>query len=146
MKREIMFSNEILDICYRVSKELGIGLTENIYENAICIDLQKLNYIYTQQQVIPINYDGYNVGNIRADICIPSEDFCLELKAIDNLHHKNTSQLVQQIKNLNYKHGVLFNFTQLKTDKNPLWYYVFEEDGVYYSTDSKTKGKTIINL
>ena len=142
-KERTEFGNSIIGICHKVYSFLGVGLTENIYENAICNELQRKGIKYTQQEVILIKYYDICVGNIRADICIPDEKFCLELKAIDTLHEKNNSQLIQQLSGLNYESGVLFNFNQKNKDEHFDWVYVWKglHKGTpcYYANDSKDK-------
>ena len=46
------------DIFKDVYNKLGLGYRENIYENAICLELKKENIEYEQQKKIFIEYDN----------------------------------------------------------------------------------------
>jgi len=118
--------DKVLSILKQIKKELGAGLTENIYENAICYELQKNGIQYTQQEIIIVKHNGICIGNLRADICIHKMKMVIELKAIDTLYDKNNWQILQQIKFLNFDCGILFNFNQ-KTNADDFQYVIFSK-------------------
>ncbi len=118
--------DKVLSILKQIKKELGPGLTENIYENAICYELQKNGIQHTQQEIIIVKHNGICIGNLRADICIHKIEMVVELKAIDTLYDKNNWQLIQQIKFLNFDCGILFNFNQ-KNDEDDFQYVMMQK-------------------
>ena len=95
-----------------VYNKLGLGYRENIYENAICLELKKENIKYEQQKKILIEYDGEIIGEQIADICIPECRLVIELKSIPDLNIKTHNQIIPYIKNLNYIEGYIINYCQ----------------------------------
>ena len=100
------------DIFKNVYNNLGLGYRENIYENAICLELKKQNIKYEQQKKILIEYDNEIIGEQIADICIPECGLVIELKSIPDLNIKTHNQIIPYIKNLNYIQGYIINYCQ----------------------------------
>jgi GxxExxY protein len=101
-----------IDIFKNVYNKLGLGYRENIYENAICLELKKENIEYEQQGKILIEYDNEIIGEQIADICIPEYGLVIELKALPDLNNKTHNQIIPYIKNLNYIQGYIINYCQ----------------------------------
>jgi GxxExxY protein len=66
-----------------VSKMLGSGLPEIVYENALAHELRKAHLTVSQQQAVPVFYDGMIVGDYTADLLV-EETIVVQLKAIRN--------------------------------------------------------------
>ena len=49
---------EIRGAIYDVYKELGPGLLESVYEEALCFELAKRGLTVERQKQVPINYKG----------------------------------------------------------------------------------------
>jgi GxxExxY protein len=87
------YNGEIREICERVARQLGMGHTEKIYQEAFSVELRQRGYRVELERVLPILYrvegnNGYNdvaVGYARLDILAfpPNEQdpFVIELKA-----------------------------------------------------------------
>ncbi|MEK6614808.1 MAG: GxxExxY protein [Bacteroidota bacterium] len=109
-----MVENEItkilVDIFIKVHKQLGPGLLESVYEEAICYELVKRGLKFKRQQGIAVMYDHVKMDlGFRADIIV-EEKVIVEIKSIESLapvHHK---QLLTYIKLTNIKVGLLVNF------------------------------------
>ena len=101
---------KIIGCAMEVYKQLGPGLLESVYEQALIQEL-KLNDIPVKSQVeIKVNYKGINISdNLRLDLLV---DDCVivELKSVEELkpiHHK---QLLTYLRLMNKKVGLLINF------------------------------------
>jgi GxxExxY protein len=101
---------KIIGCAMEVYKQLGPGLLESVYEQALIHEL-KLNDIPVESQVeIKVNYKGINItDNLRLDLLV---DDCVivELKSVEELkpiHHK---QLLTYLRLMNKKVGLLINF------------------------------------
>lgn len=103
------FSEEILNT-------LGPYYKENIYVSAMCIHLRNNNIQFQSEVIVPINYQGIQVGYERADIVIYEPFRCiLEFKAqTQNLSTKEMAQLIKYQKNLDFEDGILINFGNVK--------------------------------
>ena len=93
-----------------VYKQLGPGLLESVYEQALIHEL-KLNDIPVDSQVeIKVNYKGINItDNLRLDLLV-DDSVIVELKSVEELkpiHHK---QLLTYLRLMNKKVGLLINF------------------------------------
>lgn len=110
-KTELM--ETISNIFVKVANKLGKGYSENIYQEAVCVELRKLGETYSKEQVIPILYDQAAIGNVRADIVMNTKQIVIECKAIEGeLKESNLVQLLNYMKLLGYNHGLYVNFLQ----------------------------------
>lgn len=95
---------------FKVYKQLGPGLLESVYEEALVYQLSKDGMQVARQTSIPIYYDGIKLStNLRLDIIV-EDSVIIEIKSvkeIETVHHK---QLLTYMK-LARKHlGFLANF------------------------------------
>ena len=101
---------KIIGCAMEVYKQLGPGLLESVYEQALVHEL-KLNDIPVESQVeIKVNYKGINItDNLRLDLLV-DDSVIVELKSVEELkpiHHK---QLLTYLRLMNKKVGLLINF------------------------------------
>ena len=101
---------KIIGCAIEVYKQLGPGLLESVYEQALIHEL-KLNDIPVESQVeIKVNYKGINItNNLRLDLLV-DDRVIVELKSVEELkpiHHK---QLLTYLRLMNKKVGLLINF------------------------------------
>ena len=101
---------KIIGCAMEVYKQLGPGLLESVYEQALIHEL-KLNDIPVDSQVeVKVNYKGINItDNLRLDLLV-DDSVIVELKSVEELkpiHHK---QLLTYLRLMNKKVGLLINF------------------------------------
>ncbi len=72
----------IIGACIEVHRELGPGLTENFYEEALCRELDLRGISYQKQVPISVMYKGVEIGKTRIDLIV-DERVILELKSCD---------------------------------------------------------------
>ena len=101
---------KIIGCAMEVYKQLGPGLLESVYEQALIHEL-KLNDIPVESQVeIKVNYKGINItDNLRLDLLV-DDSVIVELKSVEELkpiHHK---QLLTYLRLMDKKVGLLINF------------------------------------
>ena len=99
----------IIGAFYNVYNKLGYGFLEGVYENALMIELEKINLKAEQQVPIKIFYDKKNVGNFYADILVENS-VILELKAVSDLTSSHEAQLLNYLKGSGLEVGLLLNF------------------------------------
>ena len=109
----------IINICNNVFNSLGKGFNECIYHKAILVDLYKTNYNIETKKIIPIDYNGVNVGYVESDIIVYDEKnnimIIIELKAQTNdLSYKEKFQVQKYMNNIENKNtiGLVINFSQ----------------------------------
>ena len=65
---------KIKEIANNVYSTLGKGFSENIYQEAMKIDLMKNNLIYQSELIVPVYYNNFIIGNVRADIVVEKKN------------------------------------------------------------------------
>ena len=81
-------TEKIIKCCFTVSNTLGCGFLEKVYENALAIEMRKMDLCIEQQHGIPVYYMGEVVGEFIADLLV-ERTVLVELKvvrAIDDVH------------------------------------------------------------
>ena len=104
-------SNKIIKAYYYVEKVLGKGLAENVYENALCIELEEMGVPYVRQKELPVEYKGHNIGNYIADIMV-DDKIILELKAVNAITQEHVAQTLNYVNLTHSKVGYILNFSQ----------------------------------
>ena len=102
-------TGKIIECAYKVHKTLGFGFLENIYQNALIIEMNKNGLKATKEIPIKVYYDGQIVGDYWADIVV-EDKIILELKSIKELHPAHEAQLVNYLKATGTEVGLLINF------------------------------------
>ena len=106
-----------------VFNTLGKGFNECIYHKAILVDLYKTQYQIETKKIIPIEYNGVNVGYVESDIIVYDSEndimIIIELKAQTNdLSYKEKFQVQKYMNHINYNIdkkniiGLVVNFSQ----------------------------------
>ena len=108
-----MSLEKIKEFSELIYNELGPGYKENIYVAAMTTHLRNENYLFNTEVIVPINYNGIQIGYERADIIIYQPFKCIiEFKAqYNSLSKKEFTQLNKYKKNLNIDNGILINFS-----------------------------------
>ena len=63
-------TKKIIEVFYKVYNTLGYGFLEKVYENALKIELRRLNLKVDQQKSIKVLYETFEVGDYFADLII----------------------------------------------------------------------------
>jgi GxxExxY protein len=103
-------SYAIVGLAIKVHKELGPGLLESIYEECLKYELEKHGYSVSQQQIVPVFYDGIQMEtNLRFDLLVEGV-VLIELKATENILPVHEAQILTYMKLLKVPQGLLINF------------------------------------
>lgn len=65
---------EIVECLNNVNKTLGNYYKENVYQAALCVELNLAGILFQSEVVLPIKYKGICIGYERADIVIYSKE------------------------------------------------------------------------
>ena len=88
---------------------LGPGYSESVYHCAFEVALRNRNIYYETERIVPVFYDGQNVGHVRADLIIDRK-VVVELKSVGRLTDGYRIQTKNYLKLLNLETGYLINF------------------------------------
>jgi len=93
---------------------LGPGYSESVYHCAFEVALRKLGLSYETERIVPVFYEGQNVGHIRADLIV-NREAVIELKSVGRLTDGYRIQTRNYLKLLNLDEGYLINFPDKNT-------------------------------
>jgi len=107
--RHSEITQRIINAFYCVYNSLGFGFLENVYENALCIELLNEGFTVEQQKGIDVYYKNQIVGKYKADIVV-DDIIVLELKAVEKHLKEHENQIINYLKATNIEVGLLLNF------------------------------------
>jgi len=103
-------SGEVVDCAFQVHSKLGAGYTENIYEEAMLIELGKKGLLFEQQKQIKVPYDEvFLKSEFRLDLLVENK-IIVELKAVAKVLPVHQSQIYSYLKATQCDLGLLINF------------------------------------
>lgn len=95
---------------YDVYKELGPGLLESVYEEALSYELQQRGLKLDRQIQVPINYKGTILTTpLRLDLLV-EDQIIVELKSVDEMKKVFAKQLLTYLRLMDKRVGILVNF------------------------------------
>ena len=101
---------EIIGICMEVHRNLGSGLLEIIYKDAIEIELKAKNIPFEREKEFSIEYKGVILPHKFYADFIVNEDIVLEVKAVKEFSGEHTAQVLNYMKLSDSEIGLLVNF------------------------------------
>ena len=93
-----------------VHRELGPGLLESNYEEALGIELRLRGIVFASQPMIPVIYKGHQLSAYYRPDLIVAERVVVEIKSVEKLAPIHRSQLLTYLKHTQLNVGLLFNF------------------------------------
>ncbi|OXB22722.1 NADH:ubiquinone oxidoreductase [Flavobacterium tructae] len=101
---------KIIGICMEVHRNLGPGLLEIIYKDALELEFKEQNISFEREKEYSIEYKGKILPHrFYADFII-NQDIVLEVKAIKEFSNEHIAQIINYIKLSNSEVGLLVNF------------------------------------
>lgn len=96
-------------IAENIWTSLGPGYSESVYHCAFEVALRKQGLYYETERIVPVFYDGQNVGHVRADLIIDRK-MVIELKSVSKINESYRIQTRNYMDLLGLDHGILINF------------------------------------
>jgi GxxExxY protein len=113
---DLLYKSEVFDIqgaVFEVYRNLGAGFLENVYQEALEIELESRNIPFVSQSELKIRYkDEILKQSYRADI-VCYDKIILELKAAKALLPEHEAQLHNYLKATGMRLGLLINFCHM---------------------------------
>jgi GxxExxY protein len=110
---DLLYKSEVFDIqgaVFEVYRNLGAGFLENVYQEALEIELESRNIPFVSQAELKIRYkDEILKQSYRADI-VCFDKIILELKAVKTLLPEHEAQLQNYLRATGMHLGLLINF------------------------------------
>lgn len=115
---------EIVGAAIEVHRELGPGLKEAVYEEAMCMELDSRNIRYASQYHFRPSFKGQVLKTAcRCDLLV-EEVIVAELKSVSMLHDIDRAQVMNYINLLKLPKGILLNFNVINLARDGKETYV----------------------
>lgn len=103
-------SYKVIGAALEIHKNIGPGLLESAYENALAFDLREIGFEVKQQAAMPFIYKDIkqDVG-YRIDLIV-NDKVIFEIKSVENLAPVHFAQTLTYLKLSGLKLGLLINF------------------------------------
>jgi GxxExxY protein len=108
-------TRKILEACFEVSKELGSGFLESVYEKALLVALRQKDLNAVSQVKLQVKFRNVIVGDFYADILV-EEKVLIELKAVSRILSEHKAQTINYLKATGVEVGLLVNFGNPKLE------------------------------
>lgn len=111
----------IIGAAMEVHHELGFGLLEPIYQEALQVELNDMNIPNEREQEIPIRYKNHLLEKkYKVDFLVG--DIVIELKSVEHLTSDHRAQLCNYLRLTKKPIGLLINFGE-KSLVGERWVY-----------------------
>ena len=117
-KTNLLFKDEVYRIvgaAMEVLNELGHGLHEKPYENALVVEFQRSGIEYVQQPHFDVLYKGVKVAEYAPDLIVFNA-VVVDTKVIEAITDHERGQMLNYLKITGHKVGVILNFKHAKLE------------------------------
>ena len=103
-------SEKVIGCAIAVHRELGPGLLESVYEEALCYELSKAGLRFERQKSVPIRYKDVLLGTpLRLDLIV-EDKVIIDNKAKSEITPIDMQQLLTYLRLNDVRLGLLINF------------------------------------
>lgn len=106
-------SHRIIACVYSVHSALGCGFLEKVYENALCVELEKNGLKFETQKPVNVFYSGRLVGEFVCDLVV-EDQVIVELKSVKTLADAHSAQCINYLKATGFPLCLLVNFGETR--------------------------------
>ena len=117
-EHELILKEEVFEVvgcAMEVLNELGHGLLEKPYENALVVELGLHQISVRQQSRYLVMYKGVQVGEYIPDLIV-YEKLVVDTKVIDRITPNELGQMMNYLKITGLKAGLILNFKRPKLE------------------------------
>jgi GxxExxY protein len=104
---------KIISCALEVHSNLGPGLLEGVYEEALAHEFKLRKVRYDRQKEVSLRYKGADIGKHRIDYLVEDE-VIVELKAVESLHRIYEAQVLTYLRAMDKRIGLLINFNVIR--------------------------------
>ena len=106
-------SSAINGAMFEVHRQLGPGLAEKVYQEALEIELKLRNIPFEREKVFKIEYKNNVLNQHYVADFVCYDKIIVELKAVDVISDIHRAQLINYLKITGLKLGLLQNFNMV---------------------------------
>ena len=105
----------VVGCAMEVLNDLGHGLLEKPYENALVVEFELRGISFEQQPRFPVIYKGVSVGEYIPDL-ITHEQMVVDTKVIERITDHEVGQIMNYLKITGLRVGLILNFRHAKLE------------------------------
>ena len=103
-------SKKIIGCGIDVHRELGPGLLESVYEEALCHEFNLAGLSFNRQQSVPIPYKGVMLATpLRLDLWVENK-VIVDVKAVSHVARVEAAKLLTYLRLSKMRLGLILNF------------------------------------
>jgi len=102
-------TEKIIGAAIEVHRELGPGLLESIYEEALCYEFELQGIKYQRQVPSDIIYKGKIIKGQKIDMLV-GDEVVVEIKSLSRMPEVALAQTLSYLKATNLRRGLIVNF------------------------------------
>lgn len=91
-------------------RSLGPGFLESIYEEALCVELDRRSVVYQRQLPVRVRYEGVPVGLYKLDLVVCGK-VVVEIKAVEAIESAHLAVTLAYLKATSLQVGLVINFS-----------------------------------
>ncbi|MDP4610803.1 MAG: GxxExxY protein [Opitutales bacterium] len=108
-------THAIIGCSFEVLNEIGHGLHEKIYENALVVEFGQRGIPYIQQPEYDVEYKTVQVGKYVPDL-ITHQKIVVDTKTIEKITEHERGKMLNYLKITGLKIGLIINFKHAKLE------------------------------
>ena len=108
-------TEKIIGFAFEVLNEIGHGLNEKIYENALVVLFKENAIAFDQQRRFPVMFRGIQVGEFIPDL-ITFSSVIVDTKVIDRITDHERGQMLNYLRITKLKVGLILNFKHARLE------------------------------
>ena len=112
-------TEKIIGAAFEVHDQLGYGFLERVYQRALQVELIRRGVAAEIERRIQVQYKGVVVGDYDADLIV-ADSVAVEIKVNPQYDKRDEAQLLNELKAMGLKVGMLVNFGRNKVEYKPL--------------------------
>jgi len=101
---------QIMGACFEVYKEKGCGFLEEVYQEALEMELELQGISFSSQQAVSLYYKGQKMSRTYVPDFLIIGKIIVEIKAVDKLTDKHRAQVINYLHSTGLELGLLVNF------------------------------------
>jgi GxxExxY protein len=102
-------AHKVVGAAIEVHRELGPGYAEEVYADALAIELALRDIAFKSEHRFEIIYKTHHIGAGRVDLLV-CDKLIVELKCVDTILAVHRSQVLGYLRALDLRLGLILNF------------------------------------
>ena len=108
-------TERIIGFAFEVLNEVGHGLNEKIYENALTVLFKQNDIAFDQQRRFPVLFRGVEVGEFIPDLIVFSS-VVVDPKVIDRITDHERGKMLNYLRITKLRVGLILNFKNARLE------------------------------